>query len=126
MQHGNILLRGRELGHSLGSLRDSMLGKFTREHETDRSLDLTGRKGGLLVVSGKLSSLASNALEDVINERIHNAHSAPGDAGVRVHLLQDLVDIGRVGFGALLPALGVAARGLGGGLAGLAGRRRRN
>ena len=42
-----------------------MLGKLTGEDEADRSLDLSGRDGGLLVVGGKLGSLRSDALEDV-------------------------------------------------------------
>ena len=36
-------LSGRELGDSLGSLRDGMLGEFTRKHETDSGLDLSAR-----------------------------------------------------------------------------------
>jgi hypothetical protein len=42
-----------------------VLGKLTGEDEADRSLDLSGRDGGLLVVGGKLGSLRSDALEDV-------------------------------------------------------------
>ena len=61
-------LRGRELGDGLGSLGDGVLGELTREHETNGSLDLAGRESGLLVVGGKLSGLASDALEDVADE----------------------------------------------------------
>ncbi len=43
-----------------------MLGKLTGQHVTDGGLDLTGREGHLLVVGGKLPSLASDALEDVV------------------------------------------------------------
>lgn len=42
-----------------------MLGQLTRKDETDRSLDLSGRDGGLLVVGGKLGGLGGNALEDI-------------------------------------------------------------
>ena len=42
-----------------------MLGKLTREDETNRGLDLSGRDGGLLVVGGKLGGLGCDALEDV-------------------------------------------------------------
>mgnify|MGYP000910228047 CR=1 FL=1 len=111
MQRYNIRLRRGELGDSLGSLRDSMLGKLTREHKTNSRLDLAGREGGLLVVGGKLSGLAGDALEDVVDERVHDAHPLLADAGVGVDLLEDLVDVGGVGFDALLAALLLAAIG---------------
>ena len=55
----------REEKTNLGSLRDSVLGKLTRQDETDRGLDLTRRDSRLLVVGGKLGSLGSNPLKDV-------------------------------------------------------------
>ena len=61
-------LGGGELGDGLGSFRDGVFGELTGEHETNSGLDLTGREGGLLVVSGKLSSFARDALEDVADE----------------------------------------------------------
>jgi hypothetical protein len=79
-------LSGRELGDSLGSFGNGMLGKFTREHETDSSLDLTGRKGCLLVVSGKLSSLGGDTLEDIVNEGVHDRHTLLGDTSIWVDL----------------------------------------
>lgn len=42
-----------------------MLGQLTGEDETDGSLDLPGRDGGLLVVSSQLGGLSSDTLEDV-------------------------------------------------------------
>jgi len=42
-----------------------VLGKFTREDESDRGLDLAGGDGGLLVVGSKLRGLGSNTFEDV-------------------------------------------------------------
>ena len=69
-----------------------MLGKLTGQHVTDGGLDLTGREGHLLVVGGKLPSLASDALEDVVDERAHDAHPLLVDAGVGVDLLEDLVE----------------------------------
>ena len=49
-----------------------------------------------------------------------NAHAALADARVRVHLLEDLVDVSRVRFGALA-ARAAALAGLLGGLGGLLG-----
>ena len=94
-----------------------MLGKLTREHEADSSLDFTAAEGGLLVVSGKLSSFSGNALKDIIDEGVHDGHDLLGDTSIRVDLLEDLVDVGRVALRALL-ATGLA----GGSLLGSLGR----
>jgi len=83
-----------------------VLGQFTGEDQSYGGLDLAGRDGGLLVVSSKLGSFGSDALEDVVDERVQDGHGTVGDTGVRVNLLQDFVDVGRVsllsGLGALL------------------------
>ena len=95
-----------------------MLGQLAGEHEADGRLNLPRGKGGLLIVCGKLSGLASDALEDVVDEGVHDGHALLGDAGIGVDLLEDLVDVGAVALGALL--LG-AGGGLLGGLGGLLG-----
>jgi hypothetical protein len=66
------LLGGGVLGDSLGSLRDSVLGKLTRKNETNSSLDLSGGNGGPLVVSSKLGGLVGNPLKDVVDEGVHD------------------------------------------------------
>ena len=58
----------RELGDSLGSLGDGVLGELTRKHETNSSLDLSGGEGGLLVVSGELSGFTGDTLKDIVDE----------------------------------------------------------
>ncbi|XP_056670663.1 uncharacterized protein LOC130453524 [Monodelphis domestica] len=60
------------------------------------SLDLPGSDGGALVVVRQAGSLAGDALEDVVDERIHDAHSLGRNARVRVDLLQHLVHVDRV------------------------------
>ncbi len=97
-----------------------MLGELARKHKADGGLNLAGRESCLLVVDGKLPSLAGDALEDVVDKRVHDAHALLADAGVRVDLLEDLVDVGGVGFDALLAALLLGA--LGGDLLGSLGR----
>ena len=82
-----------------------MLGELTGEDETDRSLDLARRESRLVVDADKLAGLSSDALEDVVDERVHDRHSTARDTGVGVHLLEDLVDVRGVGFGSLLGAL---------------------
>lgn len=53
------------LGDGLGALRDGVLGQLTGEDEADRSLDLSGRDGRLLVVGSELGGLGGDALENV-------------------------------------------------------------
>ena len=113
-------LSGRELGDRLGSFRNGVLGQFSRQHETNRGLDLSTGKGRLLVVGGQLASFGGNPFENIVNERVHNGHSLLGNSSIRVDLLEDLVDVGRVGLGTLL-GLGLAGGGLLGSLGGLLG-----
>lgn len=78
-----------------------MLGQLSREQQAHGRLDLPGCDGGALVVMGQAGGFASNALKDVIDEGVHDAHGLGGDACVRMDLLQHLVDIDGV---ALFPA----------------------
>ena len=111
-QVSNLLGRG-VLGDGLGALRDGVLGQLSGEEETDSGLDLPGSDGGATVVVGKTASLSSNALEDVVHERVHDGHGLGGDTGVGVHLLQDFVDVDGVGFFPFpLPLLVAGANGL--------------
>ena len=100
-----ICLSRRELGDSLGTFGNCVLSKLTGKHETDSGLDLPGGKSCLLVVGSKLSCLGSNTLEDIVDEGVHDGHSLLGDTGIGVDLLEDLVDIRRVGFYTLLGSL---------------------
>ena len=49
-----------------------------------------------------------NTLEDIVDERIHDAHSLAGDTSVGMDLLQDLVDVDGVTLTSLLPATSLA------------------
>jgi hypothetical protein len=75
-----------------------VLSQLTREEETNSSLDFARGDGGPLVVVGKAGSLSSDALKDVIDKRVHDAHGLGGDASVRVDLLEDLVDVDGIGL----------------------------
>ena len=118
-QENPNLLGAGVLGDSLGSLRDGVLGQLSGQEETDSSLDFSGGDGGPLVVVGKTAGLSSNALKDVIDKGVHDAHGLGADTGVGVHLLEDLVDVDSVGLLALAVLLLVVT--LGDGLAGLTG-----
>ena len=103
------LLGAGVLGHSLGSLGDSMLGEFTRQQEPHRGLDLTGRDGGPLVVVSETTGLRSDALKQVVDKGVHDGHGLGGNTGVGVHLLQDLIDVDGIGLLSLvLPLLFVS------------------
>ncbi len=101
-----------------------MTSELTREDEADSGLDLAGREGGLLVVTNKLAGLGGDALEDVVDEGVHDGHGALGDARVGVDLLENLEDVRGIRLGALLTLAALlggllgalAGRGLGGGL----------
>ena len=71
-QPTTTLLGGGVLGDSLGALRHGVLGQFTWEQEPDSSLDLPTGDCGTLVVVGETGSLGSNALKDVVHERVHD------------------------------------------------------
>jgi hypothetical protein len=113
-------LRRAELGDSLGSLGNGVLGEFTREHKTDSGLDLAAGESRLLVVSGELSGLGGDTFEDIVNEGVHDGHSLLGDTGIGVDLLEHLVDVRGIRLDALLVLLSTGCL-LGGCLSGLLG-----
>ena len=90
---------GRELGDSLGALSDGVLGELTGKEESDGSLDLAGGEGVLLVVANESGGLGGDLLEDVVDERVHDAHGSLGDTGLGVDLLEDSVDVDGEGLG---------------------------
>uniref|UniRef100_A0A3B3I2T2 H2B clustered histone 14 n=1 Tax=Oryzias latipes TaxID=8090 RepID=A0A3B3I2T2_ORYLA len=83
------------------------------QQEAHGGLDLPGGDGGALVVVSQTRRLGGDALEDVVDERVHDAHGLGGDAGVGVDLLQHLVDVDGV---ALLPGLSLLLASFAGGL----------
>ena len=80
------------LGHGLGSFTDSVFGQFTGQKQSDSGLDLTGTDGRLLGVFRQTRSFARNTFEDVVDERVHDAHGFAGDTGVGMNLLQHSVN----------------------------------
>lgn len=75
-----------------------MFGQFSGEKETDGCLDFSGGDCGPLVVVGQTARLGSDALENVVDEGVHDGHGFAGDTSVGVDLLQHFVDVDRVGF----------------------------
>ena len=67
---------GAVLGDGLGAFGDGVLGELTGEEELDSGLDLSGGESVLAVVADKAGSFLSNLLEDVVDERVHDAHGS--------------------------------------------------
>ena len=97
-QAGVCLLGRRVLGDGLRALADGVLGQLSGQKQTDGRLDLAARDRRPAVVVRQTRRLGGDALEDVVDERIHDAHRLAADARVRVHLLQHLVDVDGVAF----------------------------
>ena len=99
-----------------------MFSQFSGEEEPDSGLDFPGGDGGPLVVVGKTGSFGSDTFEDIVDERVHDAHGLAGDTSVGVDLFQDLVDVDGIGLLALmaflLSVLGDSLGGLSGFLGG--------
>ena len=97
-----------------------MLGELAGEDEADGRLDLARAERLLLGEAADVGGLVADALEEVRNEVAHDSHALGRDARVRVHLLEDLIDVARVRLLRLLLLL--VAGGLLGRLGGLLGR----
>ncbi|XP_024607717.1 uncharacterized protein LOC112404118 [Neophocaena asiaeorientalis asiaeorientalis] len=65
--------------------------RLPRQQQAYGRLDLPGGDGRAFVVMRQARRLARDALKDVIDERVHDAHGLRRDAGVRVDLLQHLI-----------------------------------
>ncbi|CAN8009184.1 unnamed protein product, partial [Ixodes pacificus] len=103
----------------LGPLGNCVLGKFTWQQQTNGGLDLPAGDGGTLVIVRQTRRLGCDPLEDVVDKAVHDGHGFAGDAGVRMHLLQDLIDVNAEAF--LPPALLFLLVGRADGFLGLAG-----
>ena len=86
------------LGDSFGSFADCVLGEFTRQQESDSGLDFARRDGLLLVLEGETRGFGGDALEDVVDEGVHDGHGLGRDSNIGVDLLQDVVDVDSVGL----------------------------
>uniref|UniRef100_A0A667G7S8 Core Histone H2A/H2B/H3 domain-containing protein n=1 Tax=Lynx canadensis TaxID=61383 RepID=A0A667G7S8_LYNCA len=78
---------------TFGALGHGVLGQLAGQQQAHGRLDLPGGDGRALVVMRQAGGLAGDALEDVVDERVHDAHGLGRDAGVGVHLLEHLVHV---------------------------------
>ncbi|TKC35883.1 hypothetical protein EI555_005829, partial [Monodon monoceros] len=79
------------LGDGLSALGHGVLGQLPGQQQAHGRLDLPGGDGRTLVVMRQARRLARDALENVVDKRVHDAHGLGRDAGVRVDLLQHFV-----------------------------------
>ncbi|TEA24520.1 hypothetical protein DBR06_SOUSAS30410008, partial [Sousa chinensis] len=70
------------LGNGLGALGHGVLGQFAGQQQAHGRLDLPGGDSRALVVMCQARRLARDALEDVVNERVHDAHGLGRDAAM--------------------------------------------
>ena len=116
MKRAGALLAAGVFGDGLGALADCVLAQFSWQVKADGCLHLAAGDRVFLVVVSKTGGLGGDTLEDVVDERVHDAHGLAGDASVGVNLLQNLVDVDGVALLAVLSPLLLARRlGLGGG-----------
>jgi len=115
----NRLFGAGVLGHCLGTFTDGVLGQFTGQQKPDGSLDFPAGNGRTLVVVGKTTGFSGDALEQIVDETVHDAHGLRRHTGVGMYLFQYFVDVDGVRFLPLGLALFV---GLGDVLLCLAGR----
>ena len=87
------LLGARVLGDGLGTFADGVLGELSGQEQAHGSLDFATGDRRAPVVVGQTRRLGSDAFEDVVDERVHDAHRLAADASVGVDLLQHLVDV---------------------------------
>ena len=69
-----------------------MLREFSREQESDRRLDFARRDRPPLVLVSKTRCLTSDSFEDVVDERVHDAHRSAGNTNIWMNLLQNSID----------------------------------
>jgi len=93
--HSRLLGAG-VLGHSLSPFGHGVFGQLAGQQEPDGRLDFAARDGRAAVVVGQTAGLGSYALEDVVDEAVHDGHGLRRYACIRVDLLQHLVDVDRV------------------------------
>ncbi len=90
-----------------------MFGQLSGQQQTHGGLDLSRCDGGALVVVSETRRFTGDALEDVVDERVHDPHRLRRDPSVRMNLLHHLVDVDSV---ALLPGLSALLSSFSGGL----------
>ena len=96
------LLAAGILGHGLCAFRHGVFGQLAGQKETNGRLDFPGRDGRAFVVFCQTGRLSGDALENVVDEAVHDRHGFRGDSRVGMNLLQNFVDVSGVALRPLL------------------------
>jgi hypothetical protein len=90
------LLGAGVLGYGLRSLADGVLGEFTGQQETDGRLNFSARDGRATVIVRQTRGFGGDTFEDIVDEAVHDRHGLAADSGVRMDLLEHLVNVNSV------------------------------
>ena len=82
-----------------------MLGEFAWQKQSDGRLDFAAADGRPFVVVSQTRRFAGNPFENVVDERVHDAHCFARNSGVGVDLLQYFVNVDAEAFLSLRSAL---------------------
>ena len=108
---GEGLLGAGVLGYRFCAFGDGVFGELTGQEKTNRSLDFAAGDRRTSVVVGETRSFRSDAFENVVDERIHDAHGLARYSSVGVDLLEHFVNVDAVAFLASLLPLFLAVQG---------------
>lgn len=78
-----------------------MLGEFSRQDQPHARLNLPTGDCRLLVILREPRRLLRQFLENINDETVHYPHGVARDSDIRMHLLQDFVDVDLVGYAVL-------------------------
>ena len=82
-----------------------MLGQLAGQEQTNGRLNFSARDRRFLVVVRQAARFDGNSLENVVDERVHDAHRFRADSRVGMDLLEDFVDVDGEGFLAMATTL---------------------
>ncbi len=89
-------------GDGFCAFTDRVFGQFTRQQETNSSLDFATRYGRTFVVVSQARGFRGNTFKNVVDEGVHDTHDFARDSSVWMDLLQDLEDADGIQFLPLL------------------------
>lgn len=95
------LLGASVFRHRLGAFRYGVLGQLSGQEQSNSGLNLATGDGGSFVVVSQTRCFGGNALEDVVDEAVHDRHGLAGNTSIGMDLLQHFVNVDAV---RLLPA----------------------
>lgn len=91
--------------HRLLTLGGGELAELVGQDEEHGGLDFARRDGLAAIAARQSTGLDGNALEEIVDERVHDVHGTLRYTAISIHLLEHLVDEGAV---RVVVALGVA------------------